>query len=142
MNLGVGGLLWDNMSRENRRSASDLRQAEIPKEPGVYAWFREGLPIYVGKASSLRRRVGGNHLGKGVCLTGSAFRRNVAEHLGIATSADIKAKRREISRKEADAIGIWISNCQVTWIVCDSEFDACSLEDRMKQEYQPPLTKL
>jgi hypothetical protein len=54
---------------------------DVPTDAGVYAWYRDGVAIYVGKAVSLRARVWGNHLGRGSVMTSSAFRRNVAAHL-------------------------------------------------------------
>ena len=68
-----------------------LRKANIPELPGVYAVYRDGERMYVGKANCLRNRVWKDHWGLGKCLTGSALRRNVAKHLDIASSADIKA---------------------------------------------------
>ncbi len=133
---------WAKLNREKRHRAATLTKSEIPGEPGVYAWYLSGSPVYVGKAKSLKGRVGGNHLGRGVCFTGSAFRRNVAEFLGVAPSADIKARRYTISRQEADAVCAWIRRCEVTWVVCDSESDACEIEDALKAEFQPPLTKM
>jgi len=37
-------------------------------------------------------------------MTGSALRRNIAEHLGISTAADIKARRYQPSPEEVDAV--------------------------------------
>lgn len=53
----------------------------------------DGRAIYVGKAMNLHGRVWKKHMGLGAVMTGSAFRRNVAAHLGIASAADIKARR-------------------------------------------------
>jgi hypothetical protein len=49
--------------------------------------------MYVGKADALRDRVRKNHSGRGPVTTSSAPRRNIAAHLGIASAADIKARR-------------------------------------------------
>jgi len=49
--------------------------------------------VYVGKAKSLSSRLGKAHPGRGVSMTNSALRRNVAEHLGIAAANDIKTGR-------------------------------------------------
>jgi len=130
------------MNRRPRVSASELTKAQVPCPPGVYAWYRDGGPIYVGTAGNLRARVWERHMGHGVVMTGSAFRRNVAAHLGIATSADIKARRHMPTRAEADAVVMWIRGCDVAWIVCPTKGDADDLEARMKAELMPPLTKL
>jgi hypothetical protein len=66
-----------------------LQPDDLPGEsPGVYTLYRDGAPTYVGLAEkqSLRGRFWGSHRSRGVSMTGSALRRNVAEHLGIATA--------------------------------------------------------
>ena len=142
MRAAPAHLLWEEMDRQARCSASSLKKSQIPQQPGVYAWYRNHRRVYVGKAANLRSRVGGNHLGKGVCLTGSAFRRNVAETLSIASAADIKSGRKQLTRLEVDQVCLWISACEVTWRVCESHDQACDLERRMKHEFRPPLTKM
>jgi hypothetical protein len=86
------GPLWTSMNAQPRRHAAELRKHELPDEPGVYAWYRDGDAIYVGKADSLKDRLA-RHLGRGRVMTSSAFRRNVAEHLGISTATLIKSRR-------------------------------------------------
>jgi len=88
----MSGPLWVAMDARPRRKPADVLNAGIPTDPGVYAWYRRGGAIYVGKADSLQQRLWSNHLGRGRVMTGSAFRRNVAQHLGIATANDIKTK--------------------------------------------------
>jgi hypothetical protein len=84
---------WARMDERPRHSRAYLTsESLIPREPGIYV-YGNGERLYVGKAKSLRARLWKNHLRVGVSMTNSAFRRNVAEHLGIATSADIKAHR-------------------------------------------------
>ena len=34
-----------------------VREPESPRAPGVYLLYRDGLPVYVGKAKSLRNRI-------------------------------------------------------------------------------------
>jgi excinuclease UvrABC nuclease subunit len=115
--------------------------SHIPSAAGVYAWYKDGRRVYIGKAKNLQKRVGSNHLGRGMSLTGSAFRRNVAEHLGLGTATEIKKRRRVLSTTEI-ALGCkWISECEVTWIVCGSDSDALAKEKAMKAEFKPLLTK-
>jgi hypothetical protein len=133
---------WADMDSRPRLGAHAARKHDIPTNPGIYGWYRLGKRIYLGKAANLQNRLWNNHLGKGICLTGSAFRRNVAEHLGIATAADIKSGRRTITRAEADTICTWISSCEVSWIVQVSEADALRAEAQLRAEFCPPLTKL
>jgi hypothetical protein len=130
------------MNQRPRFDASKLSGSDVPQDPGVYGWYRDGEPVYVGKAGNLYKRVWGKHMGRGIVMTGSAFRRNVAAHLGIATAADIKARRYLPTREDADAVGAWIRSCQVAWVVRATNDEAADLERRMKAEWMPPLTKM
>ena len=84
------GPLWQRMLQQPRLSASTITRADIPTSPGVYAWFRDGEPVYVGRAKAkggLRKRLAGNHLKVGPDLSKSAFRRNVCESIGVADTS-------------------------------------------------------
>ncbi len=133
--------LWVRLEGQPRLSARDLRDADVPSDPGVYAWYRRGRAVYVGKADDLRARVWGNHLGQGRSVGTSAFRRNVAEHLGFGTSADIKAKRIKLTADQLASLRAWVLACCVAWVVCRSKAEAVRLEARLKAEWMPPLTK-
>ncbi len=129
----------DKRPRHPRTSLTS--ESRLPADPGVYAIYRDGERLYVGKAGSLRSRLWNNHLRVGVSMTNSAFRRNVAEHLGIATAADIKARRCSPTAVDAKRIGEFVETTKFAWIVCESEADAVALETRLKAEFKPPLTK-
>lgn len=73
-------------------------------------------------------------------MTNSALRRNVAEHLGIATANDIKTGR-PVTRAEADQVNAWLDSCEASWLVADSEAAALELEEAFKRDWLPPLTK-
>ena len=120
----------------NREAVRDLKTA-----PGVYALYREGRPVYVGKAKSLHGRVFKNHCGRGVSMTGSALRRNVAEHLGVATANDIKTRAYSPTSADAAAVNAWIAGCELRTIDCATEDDALKLEAKFKAEWKPRLTK-
>jgi hypothetical protein len=132
---------WATMDARPRASMAALSEADIPTSPGVYALYRHGERVYVGKATSLRARVWNNHSRQGVSMTNSALRRNVAERLGIASSADIKAGRYKPERPEANAVREWLDHCSVAWIECETEAAAVALEDGLKREFKPVLTK-
>jgi predicted GIY-YIG superfamily endonuclease len=133
--------LWEVMDRMPRRSMRELRAADIPSSAGVYALYREGERMYVGKAGCLRDRVWKNHSGRGAVMTSSAMRRNLAEHLGIATAADIKGRRYQPAPDEVARVRDWLDGCEVTWRECSDETAAVALEAAMKAERRPPLTK-
>ena len=132
---------WSAMDARPRIVVRRLAEADLPVAAGAYAFYRDGVRIYVGKAGSLRARVWGNHCGRGVVLTGSALRRNVAEHLGIASAADIKARRRILTSEEAVRVRAWLDDCQLAWIITSSETAALELEVHLKREHRPPLTQ-
>ena len=131
--VGHGSTFPDNAGRSLAREHSRVA--------GVYAFYRQKEPVYVGKGSSLRQRIWKNHCGRGAVLTGSALRRNIAEHLRIASSADIKARRYQPTPDEVSAVRDWLVSCEVAWIECESEEAAEQLEAKFKAEYMPPLTK-
>jgi len=118
-----------------------LTVGDLPVDPGVYALYRDGDRKYVGKADSLRDRVWKNHSGRGQLMTTSAMRRNIAEHLGIATPADIKARRYQPTPDEVASVRAWLDECDIAWVACPTAQAAVDLEDKMKVEYKPPLTK-
>ena len=133
--------LWERMDTQPRRSMAELKAADIPESPGVYALYRDGARMYVGKADCLRHRVWRNHSGRGAVMTGSAMRRNVAEHLKVATSADIKARRYQPTAEEVAAVRSWLDGCDIAWLESETTVAAQRLEDDLKNEYKPPLTK-
>src|SRR5271165_5554937 len=110
-----GGPLWARMHRRKRVGMAALTKAGIPTSPGVYALYREGRPMYVGKAKCLQDRVCKNHSGRGRGMGTSAMRRNVAEHLGIAKAADIKERRHRITPDEARRVRDWLDGCEIAW---------------------------
>ncbi len=83
-----------------------------------------------------------NHLRRGVSMTNSAMRRNVAQHLGISSAADIKSRRYIPTPDDALRVSEWIRECDITWIECETEPEAVALETALKAEFKPPLTKL
>ncbi len=133
---------WKDMDAAPRHRPADLTRASVPTDPGVYAWYRRGKRMYVGKADSLRARVWGNHLGQSRRIAGSAFRRNVAEHLGYGTPADIKERRVKLTDEQLAGLRSWIFGCRVTWLTCATIAEARALEVALKLEHMPPLTKM
>ncbi len=132
------------MHARPRIPMASLKADDLPGEsPGVYALYRDGVPMYVGLAEnqSIRGRFWGSHRGRGVSMTGSALRRNVAEHLGIATARSIKKGDYGPTLDDARRVVEWIDDCEATWIECATPRAAKNLEDDMKAEYKPPLTQ-
>lgn len=85
--------------------ARDLARMQLPDEPGVYLWRRQGTVVYVGMAASLRSRVWNKHLGAGVSLSGSSLRRNVCELLfGIPPNITGRPVKQKVTTDQAAAI--------------------------------------
>jgi hypothetical protein len=140
----VAGPLWSAMNARPRMPMTSLRADDLPADaPGVYALYRDGEPAYVGLAEkqSLRRRFWGSHRGRGVSMTGSALRRNVAERLGIASARSIKKRDYRPTPEDARRVVEWIDGCEVAWIACATPDDAKALERGMKDEAKPSLTQ-
>jgi hypothetical protein len=140
----MDGPFWTVMQRQPRIAMAVLKAADIPDDsPGMYALYRDGQPVYVGVAEkqSLRGRLWGSHRGRGVSMTGSALRRNVAAHLGIASATAIKKSEYKPTPEDARRVVEWIDGCEVTWIACATPKEAADLERDMKREFRPHLTQ-
>ncbi|WP_401001091.1 GIY-YIG nuclease family protein [Agromyces sp. GXQ0307] len=123
-------------------TVGSLARADVPIEPGVYLWRRDGEVRYIGAASSLRRRVWAKLLGRGVSLGASSLRRNVCELLhGIPTTVTGGKSRQKVTPAQAAAIRDWLNGCTIAWTVCSSAADAAALEGRLLDEYRPPLNR-
>ena len=118
-----------------------LKGDDIPSDPGVYALYRGDDRMYVGKAAlpakprleePLRSRRGHDWL---------ALRRDVAEHLGIATAAEIKARRYQPTSVSSSTSGSGWRCARSHGVLADSHSDAIDLEIGMKREHKPTLTK-
>ena len=48
----------------------------FPKEPGVYIFYKNGKPIYVGRANNLKKRLK-SHLSQSKTSSSSSFRRKI-----------------------------------------------------------------
>lgn len=130
------------MNAAARFRATDLNGRDIPVQPGVYAWYRRGRAVYIGMADDLHDRIWKRHLGQSRTLATSAFRRNVAQHLGFGEPADIKAGRIVLALDQLSEVREWILGCRVAWAVCRSIDEAKGAEIDLKTEWLPPLTKL
>lgn len=57
--------LWEEMDRQPRHAAdAALRIALSERRPGVYAWYRAGHAVYVGKGDDLYDRIWSRHMGQ------------------------------------------------------------------------------
>lgn len=140
----MNGPLWSAMNVRPRRAAHGLSGSDVPTAHGVYAWYRDDSPIYVGVAAGLegvRGRVWKDHLSIGIDLSRSSFRRNVCELLGIAATARTSIRPSVMTVDQVTPVNDWIRSCEISWITCASAAAAADLESRMKHEWKPILTK-
>jgi hypothetical protein len=130
------------MHSQPRHAVRTLDRGLIPKgKAGVYAFYRDGGAVYVGKATDLDDRLWCHHLSQKPRMGDSALRRNVAELLGIATPNEIKEERYVPSAEEVQRVNEWIRGTDVAWVARDNVAAAVALETAMKAEWMPPLTK-
>jgi hypothetical protein len=130
------------MDRQHRHLPDEaVRVALAARRPGVYAWYRAGHAVYVGKGDDLQNRIWSRHMGQSRSMHTSAFRRNIAEYLGFGSANDIYDKVVRLDPVQLAAVRAWVLGCVVAWIECDSVAEAIKLEDDMKAEWLPPLTK-
>jgi hypothetical protein len=135
------GQLWNQMNATNRSPAETITRPSIPDAPGVYAWYREGEPVYAGKAKNLKTRLW-THLATTPDLSRSAFRRNVCEHLGIADTSITKQRPTRMKATDVEPVNTWIRQCEIGWIELATPGDAVSVEARLLAEWSPPLNRL
>lgn len=136
---------WNEMNSVARHPALMIGRDTIPSLPGVYAWYRGGVPVYVGKATGrqgLRQRVWRNHLARGRgAIAGSAFRRNIAETLGFGSAKAIKQNPALLSDEQVREINTWVAGCELAWHPVGTTAAALALEAALKSERLPSLTK-
>lgn len=135
---------WDRMHAQPGHRVAGFDPDVVPAQPGVYAFYRDGEPVYVGRAiasGGLQRRLKTQHLKTGNDLSWSAFRRNVAAHLGIAPSTVTTQRPPQLSDEQVAPVNEWVGGCEVRWIACSTEAEATQLEIDLKNERKPPLTK-
>jgi hypothetical protein len=118
-----------------------LKLSAIPKSQGVYIWFRDGEPVYVGEAlgaKGLRDRLRA-HLATGIDLSHSTLRASVAvEQLGVERSV---ARRRPsvMTPEQVSVVNEWLVSCELGWTECASAREAHELEVALRSDWLPPL---
>lgn len=134
---------WDRINLQPRRNPGLLGRSSLPARPGVYAWYRDDKPVYVGVAvgqGGLRSRLW-THLAADTDLSRSAFRRNVLEHLEIATVAIAGQRPSVLTAEQVAPVNRWIRECEVAWLECVSGTSAKALERTLLTEARPLLNR-
>lgn len=135
------GPRWEVLNRRPRRRAGGLHPQDVPSAPGVYAFYRDGVAVYVGRAGTrgLRRRLLSNHLSRSPDLSRSTLRRSVAAELGVATRAEAAVRPTQLTGEQAAPVNAWLAACEVAWIECVDANDAAELEKALRAEWLPRL---
>jgi len=138
------GAAWQQVLMHPRRPAANLALTDVSTLPGVYVWFRDSEPVYVGEAKGtqgLRSRLGA-HLRTSVDLSRSTLRASVAVHLlGVPRST---ARRRPsvMTPEQVASVNQWLRACELAWVVCDDAAAAHQLEGALRTEWLPPLNQM
>jgi hypothetical protein len=136
------GSPWYVLDRQPRIQPDILIGVDfLPETAGVYAFYRGGTREYVGASRNVLRRVRDEHLGQNATARNSALRRNLAELLGIATAADLRAGRYRLATAEIQRIRDWLHECEISWQECTSEAAARALAAELKRHDRPPLNR-
>lgn len=129
---------WDVVLTRPRRLASEVCRKDIPDSPGIYAWFRDGECVYLGKATDLRSRLS-THLGKSLDLSRSTLRSWVAvRELGV-TREYTRRRPTVMTSGEVAVVTGWIRGCDLAWVTTDSKEDAAHLESTLLTAWRPPI---
>jgi hypothetical protein len=132
------GEMWAELRRLPRHEAGSLGRRQIPESAGIYVWFKDSEAVYLGKASSLRKRLG-THLGRSSDLSRSTLRRTVAlRERGVPRA--VSAKRPSVLLEaDVEAVNAWIRSCEVAWLELRAPADAHAREAALLTEWRPPL---
>lgn len=107
----------------------------------MYAWRHDDEVVYVGTAARLRQRLS-THRGRGTCLRGSAFRRNVAHLLlGVEPARLAGPDRERLPEADAAAVSAWIRACELSWVECADADAARMLERELLEQWRPPINR-
>ena len=124
---------WSNLLESPRHPAVSLRGSDIPKTPGVYAWFQDGECVYVGMASVLRERLG-KHLSRSLDLSRSTLRASVAvRQLGVSRSI-ARSRPTVMTPQQVQVVNVWLRRCDIAWLECEDVAAADELERRLRKE--------
>jgi len=138
------GAAWHQVLMHPRRPVASLALTDVPPLPGVYVWFREGEPVYVGEAKGrqgLRGRVRA-HLRTGVDLSRSTLRASVAVHLHGIPRSTARSRPSVMTPENVALVNQWLRACEIAWVVCEDAPAAHELEGALRTEWLPPLNRM
>lgn len=103
---------WSVVDAASRYRAGDLRSRH-PTQARRARLVSDGPAFYGGKADDLQDRLVAPTSRSDRTVGSSAFRPCGAEHLGFASSADVKTQRIRLTSVQLAAMRKWIESCRV-----------------------------
>jgi hypothetical protein len=129
---------WAALLSATRFATDTLSRGEIPRSPGVYAWFHDGECVYVGKASNLRTRIG-THLSTSLDLSRCTLRASVAvKTLGV-TRKHARSRPTVMTVEEIAVVTAWFATAEVNWLECETRDEAYALKGRLLESWTPEM---
>lgn len=129
---------WVHIVARPRLLAGTVQRADVPSQPGVYAWFRDGECVYLGKASNLRSRLT-SHLASTLDLSRSTLRSWVAvRELGLAREYT-RRRPTVMTGEQVAVVNAWIRGCELAWTTTETKEEASALEARLLRAWHPPI---
>lgn len=129
---------WTDVLAAPRTRSSALEKADIPEQPGLYAWFRDGECVYVGIAGDLLERLT-THRDTSNDLSRSTFRSWVAVHVLGLDRAATRQRPSIVTNDQARVVNAWIAACDLAWLAQATREDAAVLETSLLAEHRPLL---
>ena len=142
--MSIHGRHWSQAVAVGKHRPRSLRPRDIPTSPGVYIWFRDCEPVYVGEAKGVQGLQGRlrAHLAIGTDLSRSTLRASVAvAQLGV-TRAYARQRPSVMTDAEITLVNAWLTTCELGWQECATGPAAHELEVRLRSEWTPPLNIL
>lgn len=132
---------WQVLLGRPRHPSIRLARGDIPTVPGVYAWFKHGSCVYVGKATDLRSRLS-RHRSTSLDLSRSTLRASVAVAEVGVTRHHARSRPSVMTPEEIAVVTAWFNSAEVAWVECRTPAEASALEDRLRSGWLPPLNRM
>jgi hypothetical protein len=130
------------MDRQTRFRLDSMDLGFLPDGPATYAVYRSDERVYAGETGNLATRVVKHHLARTPSsIAQSALRRNLAEHLGIATAADLKTGRAMLTDAQREQLHTWLLGCEIAWTEHEGKAAAIQHKRDLLAELMPLLNQ-
>lgn len=136
---------WYRMDRADRVSCqTDMDDFFhfLPDDPGVYALYLNGERMYLSAAKVLSGRARMEHRFTDRAVGKSELRCRLAQHLGIASAADVRNEGFTVSSSAARRIRDWLRRCEIGYTPTTTEAEARRLAGALEESFQPPLNRI